>query len=94
MLKQHSLLVWDMFQSHLTDNSKTHLACNNSNIAVIPGGLTSVLQPLNVSLNKPFKCNVREQWNEWMMNGEKSFTKNGAMRSASLDVLCEFVIKA
>ena len=94
MLKHHTLLVWDRFQSHLTDNSKTHLARNNTDIAVIPGGLTSVLQPLDVSVNKPFKGNVREQWNEWMMNGEKSFRKNGAMRSASLDVLCEFVIKA
>ena len=91
--KERSLLVWYMFRSHITDNSKTRLARNNTDIAVIPGGLTSVLQSLDVSLNKPFKDNARAQWNEWMMNGEKSFTKNGAMRGASLDVLCEFVIK-
>ena len=88
MQKNRSLLVWDMFRSHITANSKTCLACNNTDIAIIPGGLTSVLQALDASLNKPFKDNVRAQWNEWMMNGEKSFTKNGAMRSASLDVLC------
>ena len=94
MRNERSLLIWDMFRSHITANSKTRLARNNTDIAVIPGGLTSVLQPLDVSLNKPFKDNAREQWNEWMMNGEKSFTKSGAMRSASLDVLCESVIKA
>ena len=94
MRNEHNLLVWDMFRSHITAKSKTRLARSSTDIAVIPGGLTSVLQPLDVSLNKPFKDNIREQWNEWMLNGQKSFTKGGAMRSASLDVLCEFVIKA
>ena len=34
----------------------------DTNLAVIPGGLTSLLQPLDVSLNKPFKDNVRKRW--------------------------------
>ena len=29
-----------------------------------------------------------------MLHGEKTFTIDGAMHAASLDVLCEFVIKA
>jgi hypothetical protein len=29
-----------------------------------------------------------------MMSGNKSYTKCGAMRAASLDVLCDFVIKS
>lgn len=91
---QHSLLVWDMFRSHVTESTKNRLAQNNTKIAVIPGGLTSMLQPLDVSLNKPFKDHMREQWNNWMMSGEKSYTKGGAMGAASLDVLCDFVIKS
>ena len=82
MQKEHNLLVWNMFWSHIMANSKTCLVRNNTNIAIMPGGLTSVLQLLDISLNKPFKNNVRAQWNEWMMNGEKSFTKNRAMHSA------------
>jgi len=36
-------------------------------LAVIPGGLTSQLQPLDVSVKKPFKGFMheeREKWNE------------------------------
>ena len=52
MLKK-SLLVWDSFKAHLVDSVKRKLKCNNTDVAVIPGGLTSVVQPLEVSLNKP-----------------------------------------
>ena len=62
--------------------------------AVIPGGLTSVVQPLDVCLNKPFKDYVRTNWYDWMMNGNKTYTKGGNMPAAPLDVLCRFVINA
>ncbi|XP_064095201.1 RUS family member 1-like [Macrobrachium nipponense] len=83
-----------MFRSHITENTKARLAKINTEIGVIPGGLTSLLQPLDVGLNKPFKDNVRQEWNNWMLHGEKSFTKGGTMRAPSLDVLCEFVVKS
>ena len=55
LLRKKSLLVWDSFQAHLVDSVKRTVRQTNTNIAVITGGLTSVLQPLDVSLNKPFK---------------------------------------
>jgi hypothetical protein len=63
-------------------------------IAVILGGLTSILQPLDVFLNKPFKVHMLEQQNNWMISGEKSHKKCGTMCAASLDVLFDFVIKS
>jgi hypothetical protein len=33
-----------------------------TDLAVIPGGLMSVLQLLDVSVNMPFKDNVRNGW--------------------------------
>jgi transposase-like protein len=53
-----SLLVLDSFTAHKTDAVKKRFREKNTDLAVIPGGLTSRLQPLDVSLNKPFKDKV------------------------------------
>lgn len=89
--KQHSLLVWDMFKSNLSADTKKQLAATNT---VIPEGLTSLVQPLDMCLNKPFKDCVQEQWNEWISDSEKSFTKGSNMHAPQLDMLCNFVINA
>ena len=71
--KERSLLVWDAFRAHLTDLPKTVLReDHNADIAVIPGGLSSIVQPLDVCLNKPFKDHFRSKWSEWMLEGEKT----------------------
>ena len=56
--RRKSLLVYDSFEAHITDTVKASFKYENTELAVIPGGLTSLLQPLNVSLNKPFKDGV------------------------------------
>ena len=53
-----SLLVLDSFSAHIVDSVKRRFGEKNTNIAVIPGGLTSRLQPLDVSVNKSFKTKV------------------------------------
>ena len=52
---EKSMLVWDCFSAHLVDSLKRRTKVHNTAMVVIPGGLTSVLQPLDVSLNKPMK---------------------------------------
>src|SRR6218665_2361404 len=53
-----------------------------TDMAVIPGGLTSVLQPLDVCLNKPFKDRLRKMWVEWMTSGLGTLTKGTSIRHA------------
>jgi len=53
-----SLLVLDSFTAHKTEAVKQRFYEKRTDLAVIPGGLTSRLQPLDVSLNKPFKAKV------------------------------------
>ena len=94
LLNRKSLLVWDMFKSHLCENVKATIKRINTDIVVISSGLTSILQPLDVCLNKPFKDGLRKCWNEWMVSGDHTFTAAGNMRAASLTTVCEWVVKS
>ncbi|CAB4386306.1 unnamed protein product [Rhizophagus irregularis] len=41
---------------HIISSVKNRLVEKNTNIAIIPGGCTSKLQPLNIAINKSFKA--------------------------------------
>ena len=90
--KERSLLVWDQFRSHLMESVVANVREQNTDIAVIPGGLTSLVQPLDVSINKLFKDMMRKEWNEWMIGGEKTYTKGGSMRAATMPEVCQWII--
>ena len=53
-----------------------------------------MVQPLDVSINKPFKDMMRKEWNEWMIGGEKTYTKGGSMRSPTMPEVCQWVINS
>ena len=58
-LNQPSMLVLHTFNKHLIDSVKNQLHKKKTELVVIPGGMTSVLQPMDVSINKPFKDRMR-----------------------------------
>ena len=90
------LLVLDAFRCHRDDNTKAMLTQLNTDLAIIPGGLTSMLQPLDVSINMPFKCHMREQWNAWLdgSSGSQSMTSTGRLRKPDLDLVCQWILNA
>ena len=61
-----SLLVWDSFSAHLTDEVQESLKKNHTTTVMIPGGCTSKLLPLDVSINKPFKQVLRNSWGDYI----------------------------
>ena len=69
---RHALLVFDTFKDHLTDDILAILAKNNISHAVIPGGCTRMIQPLDVCLNKPFKTYISGAWEEYMVGQVQS----------------------
>ncbi|MEW8548669.1 MAG: hypothetical protein AB2693_34645 [Candidatus Thiodiazotropha sp.] len=64
--KERCLLVMDSFRAHLTEDVKKTLRKGNTVTAIIPGGCTSKVQPLDVSLNKPFKVDLRKSWSSFI----------------------------
>ena len=94
MGRRKSLLVYNSFEAHVTDTVKTSFKRENTELAVIPGGLTSLLQRLDVSLNKPFKDGGRKQWMQWMADGIHEFTATGRQKKASEKMICSWISQA
>src|SRR5215469_9725064 len=66
LLKKPSLLVCDQFKAHVTESTKRLATKLKTHLVVIPGGLTSQLQPLDVLVNKQFKGFMHEEWAKWI----------------------------
>ncbi len=71
-------LVMDSFSAHLTDNVKDKLESNKVHTTIVPGGCTSMLHPLDVSLNKPFKAILRRLWQQYMMESAEELERKRA----------------
>ena len=88
---ERSLLVWDSFRAHLTESVKADLQRYKIDVAVIPGGLTPVLQPLDKCLNKPFKDNMRRKYLNWMMTGPFEYTPAGKKKAPLKNLVLRWV---
>ena len=86
-----AMLVYDSFKGHLEESVKKKFRDSGFDLAVIPGGLTSVCQPLDVSINKPFKDNLRKEWHIWMADGSAGETASGNLRRARISDVCLWV---
>ena len=86
--------TWKTKESHKTDQVKRSFKSENTDLAVIPGGLTSVLQPLDVCLNKPFKDRVRQKWMAWMAEGIHELMAGGRQKKPSEELMCQWISEA
>lgn len=93
LLRLQSLLVLDSYRGHLTDGVKKQLKEGKSDLAVIPGGMTGMLQPLDVVINKPFKTHMRRLYSEWIRTHQET-TKTGRPKRASLPEVCRWILEA
>lgn len=94
LLKKPSMLVWDAFRAHHTDKVKVRCREMKTSVALIPGGLTSLLQPLDVCLNKPFKDRLRAKWIEWMSSSDAAVTKGNNLKKVDIVTIAEWVKEA
>ena len=61
----------DTAPSHVKTEVKDQLKSSNIEVLYIPGGCTSLLQPLDVAINKPLKDHIRSQY-EWLDKSVKN----------------------
>ena len=61
--EQRRLLIVDKYKSHtVEDNMRTVKRNCNSDLLFIPAGCTPLVQPMDVSVNRPFKNKMQELW--------------------------------
>ena len=89
--QQRRMLVLDAFRCHRMPCLKAMLAENRTDLVIIPGGMTSQLQVMDVSCNRPFKQHMRSKWNEWMFSGVHSFTNSGNIRKPDLALIVNWI---
>jgi len=91
LLKKPSLLVCDQLKAHVTEPTKRLATKLKTHLAVIPDAVTSQLQPLYVSVNKPFKGFMHEEWAKWIEAPTHHVTSAGRVRQR---VKSETIIKS
>ena len=65
------LFGMDSATCHLSDDILKKLHTANTGVKYIDSGMTPLLQ----FFDKPFKDSLKDQWEEWLDNGEEEFTK-------------------
>uniref|UniRef100_A0A452GLF8 DDE-1 domain-containing protein n=1 Tax=Gopherus agassizii TaxID=38772 RepID=A0A452GLF8_9SAUR len=91
LFKKPAMFVWDMFRVHKTDEVKNVNKNMKTTLAIIPGCLTSVLQLLDVCLNKPFKGRLRKMWSQWMCSGMAKLTKGGNLMKPEINLVSQWI---
>jgi hypothetical protein len=89
-----AMLVLDSFRGHITNEVKRKIKSLKSDLVIIPGGLTSILQVLDVVINKPFKDSLRKLYEDWLINGNHTLTKRGNLKKPTVTNLCQWILQA
>jgi hypothetical protein len=88
-----SLLMLDSCRAHMIPETKT-IVNKYSKMAVIPGGLTKNLQPLDITVNKPFKDQLQAKWENWIMGGIDEYNKTGQMKRLSYKDIVAWIVES
>uniref|UniRef100_A0A8C4STC8 HTH CENPB-type domain-containing protein n=1 Tax=Erpetoichthys calabaricus TaxID=27687 RepID=A0A8C4STC8_ERPCA len=94
LLKMPNMLVMDSFRGHLTEGVKKRLKDGKTDQVIIPGGMTSLLQPLDVCINWPFKAHVLRMYTEWAATAVHDKMPAGKMKAPTLVQMCAWIIAA
>ena len=88
------LLIVESYSPHRSeDNIKTANDRCNVDVLIIPGGCTSIVQPMDKCINKPFKESMRASWQAWMRE-ERALTKAGNLKQPTRQDAINWVSEA
>ena len=72
-----ALIITDTFKEQDNDTIASLCTYNNSAVVKQPHNLTHKCQPLNITVNKPAKCFIKEKYNKWFAEQVVNQLKKG-----------------
>jgi hypothetical protein len=77
--RKWGMLIKDEFKGHITPETKATITASsmNTDVVVIPGGVASQLQVLDVVVNKPFQDHVKQLYNVWLLIRDHALAPGG-----------------
>lgn len=91
------LLIFDNFRSHKTEDVNVFIQKNYPLVetVVLPPNTTSILQPLDVGINKPFKSLIKEKYLLWLLdNFDKKIDITKIMKRERTNLLIKWIIES
>ena len=79
----------DSFTAHESEELLKEAKSRNVDIIIIPGGCTSKIQPVDVCLNRPFKCIMRHKWKEYMEEQVEKDPGLSKLVTPSKEIVCQ-----
>lgn len=67
-----TLLILDSFAVHLQEDVQRELRELGVDLLYIPAGMTGLLQPLDISINKVLKDNIRTSYTGWLVSQSRT----------------------
>ena len=65
---EYAIVLLDCWSVHRQTAFLNLLLANYIIPIFVPGGMTGVLQPQDISVNRPFKNDIRKQFDEWLLS--------------------------
>ncbi|CAI7836008.1 unnamed protein product [Closterium sp. NIES-53] len=93
--RKQALLVFDSYKGHLSESAGQTLKTFKVTRVVIPGGCTPLVQPLDVSINRSFKCGVRHRYSTWFEEVRiGQTTRAGNLKKPPLEVILKWIVES
>lgn len=88
------MLILDSFSAHIMPAVKQKLKNINTVPVVIPGGCTSKVQPLDVSLNRPFKSYVCRYWSDYVLEQQANLQHKQKLKPPTKEDVASWISSA
>jgi hypothetical protein len=67
------ILFLDSYRCHMMASVMSKIQDLGVEVQHIPGGCTSLCQPIDIGVNEPFKNRLHSKWEKWMIQQPNVF---------------------